>query len=345
MTFITHTTDLEEIALRRANLEHRSVPLALRLFDRIVKLSGANDVAHATEQQIVNWQKPLPRNLFMNFLLGKQADGVDRKVLTIAIDDIKYSLSIHTPCAGRTTDGLLYFHGGGWVSGDAGQSDWWCSNYAKRTGALVVSFEYRLAPVHRFPAGLEDCYRALCWLAEHCVEFGVAQDRVTVAGDSAGGNLSAALCLLTRDRGGPHIARQILIYPATDLTLSSPSVRENATAPILSEAATRAYVSFYLGEHSPTNPLASPLLAEDLSGLPAALIQIAEHDVLRDDGWRYALRLEAAGVPAQITEYAGMPHGFVSFCGLTNSAAQALQEAVSYASRWADLSSASTRFQ
>jgi acetyl esterase len=146
-------------------------------------------------------------------------------------------------------------------------------------------------------------------------------------GDSAGGNLSAVVSLLARDRSGPSIRHQTLVYPATDLTLTSPSLAANALKPILTRTDVDAYVGLYLGGADAARDVrASPLLAEDLSGLPPALIQVAEHDPIRDDGVRYAEALRAAGVPVRLTEYVGMPHGFLSLPRICRAAPQALWE-------------------
>jgi acetyl esterase len=142
-------------------------------------------------------------------------------------------------------------------------------------------------------------------------------------GESAGGNLSAVVCLLARDRGGPAIGHQALLYPATDMT-AVPTAAANTL--IISEPEMRAYRRHYLGDADPRDTRASPLLAGDHSGLPSALIQVAEHDPLRDDGARYAATLRAAGVPVRFTEYVGMPHGYLNFPGLCRSAPQALAE-------------------
>jgi acetyl esterase/lipase len=147
-------------------------------------------------------------------------------------------------------------------------------------------------------------------------------------GDSAGGNLAAVTCLLARERSGPQISHQTLIYPATDLTLSSPSIAANASKPVVSGADVLAYRGHYLGDNldSARDPHASPLLAGDHRGLPPALIQVAEHDPIRDDGIRYAGALRAAGAPVRLTEYVGMPHGYLSFPRACRSAPQALAE-------------------
>lgn len=191
----------------------------------------------------------------------------------------------------------------------------------ERLDKAVVAVDYRLAPEHRFPAALEDCYDALSWLASH------ASEPIAVVGDSAGGNLSAALCLLARDSGGPTIAHQTLIYPSLDASLASPSIDTNGNAD-MSREDLAMMVQLYLAGHDPRDPLVSPLHAPDLHGLPPAFIATAEHDVLRDDGTRYADRLRAADVRVRLVNYPDVPHGFLSQPKLCPGAADALADTV-----------------
>jgi acetyl esterase len=221
---------------------------------------------------------------------------------------------------------VVNFHGGGWTVGNLDAADWLCSSVAVTTRAVVVSVDYRLAPAHRFPAAAEDSYAALVDVVGRAAEFGADTDRVAVMGESAGGNLSAVVSLMARDRSGPRIAHQALLYPAVDLTMASPSVDRNAHAPILTKADMIAYRRHYLGDQDPRRPYASPLFADDLRGLPPALVQVAEHDPLRDEGIRYAERLREAGVPVRLTEYVGMPHGYLNFPRICRAAPQALAE-------------------
>jgi acetyl esterase len=223
---------------------------------------------------------------------------------------------------------ILNFHGGGFVFGDLRLADWMCSSVAVTVGAVVVSVEYRLAPGHRFPAAVDDCYDALVWAAQNAADLGAAGPgeagpRIGVMGESAGGNLSAVTCLLARDRGGPPISHQALLYPPTDMTRMPPNAAKSL---IISEPEMIAFQRLYLGGADPDDPRASPLLAKDHSGLPPALIQVAEHDPLREDGARYAAALRSAGVPVRFTEYVGMPHGYLNFPGLCRSAPQAMAE-------------------
>jgi acetyl esterase len=219
---------------------------------------------------------------------------------------------------------VVYFHGGGFVLGDLRLGDWLCSNVAQSVGAVVVSVAYRLAPAHPFPAAVDDCYAAVVWAAENATDLG-AEGPLGVMGESAGANLSAVVSLLARDRGGPAIAHQALLYPPTDLVTESTATSKTLIIPI---EEIRAYGRHYLGDADPHDPRISPLLAEDHSRLPAALIQVAEHDPLRSDGIRYAAALRTAGVPVRFTEYLGAPHGYLNFPGVCRCAPQALAELV-----------------
>ncbi|MDF2442337.1 MAG: acetyl esterase [Subtercola sp.] len=211
-----------------------------------------------------------------------------------------------------TTTALLYVHGGGWTVGGLDSLDWFCRELATRAGCTVVSVEYRLSPDFRFPVPLDDVTDALGWLALHLTEFGAA--RIAVAGDSAGGNLAAAVCRRAR-RDGPPVETQILIYPGLDLTLNSPSMFDAPGG--LSRADMQISVNNFIGDQDANNPEISPLLAPDKAGLPAALVITADHDLLRDDGRLYAEQLIAAGVPARVVEFAGVDHGFLSLPALT----------------------------
>ena len=208
---------------------------------------------------------------------------------------------------------IVFFHGGGWVIGSIQSHDNTAGRLAAETGCTVVSVEYRLAPEHKFPAPLEDAYAATAWVAEHAGDLGVDASRLAVAGDSAGGNLAAAVCLLARERGGPALAYQLLIYPVTDITFDYPSHAENGPLNyILSEGAMRWFTEHYIGGVGGADWRAAPIQA-DLAGLPPAYVVTAELDPLRDEGVAYAEKLRAAGVPADHIQGAGMCHGFYGF--------------------------------
>jgi acetyl esterase len=207
---------------------------------------------------------------------------------------------------------LVYFHGGGWIMGSVATHDALCRNLCARAGIAVASVEYRLAPEHRFPAGLEDCYAATRWLAAQADRLGLAFQRLAVGGDSAGGNLAASVTLLARQRGGPSICYQLLIYPVMDFDFDTPSYRENANGFHLTrEDMIWCWRQYLAREVDGYTPLASPLRAEDLRGLPPAMVITAEYDPLRDEGEAYAQRLERAGVPVICKRYQGMIHGFI----------------------------------
>lgn len=211
---------------------------------------------------------------------------------------------------------VVFFHGGGWVLGNLESHDGTCRTLARAVPAVVVSVDYRLAPEHKFPAAAEDAFAATRWAAEHAASLGGDAARVAVAGDSAGGNLAAVVALMARDRGGPPLVHQVLVYPPTDAACDTASYEENAEGYFLTRDGMRWFWGHYLpspaeGRH----PYASPLRAEDLRGLPPALVITAEYDPLRDEGEAYAARLRAAGVGAVTRRFDGMIHAFASLTG------------------------------
>ncbi|MEU2120469.1 alpha/beta hydrolase [Nocardia niwae] len=206
---------------------------------------------------------------------------------------------------------VLFCHGGGFVICSLDSHDRFCRAMAVGADAIVVSVDYRQAPEHRFPAAAEDAYAALCWVAAHAAALGGDPSRLVVAGDSAGGNLAAVTALLARDRGGPGIAGQLLLYPMLDPACATASYRENADGYFTTAAHLRWFWRQYLGRGDGTDPYVNPLNAE-LSGLPPAHIVTAEFDPLRDEGEDYGRRLRQAGVAAEIHRYDGMFHGFMS---------------------------------
>ncbi len=225
---------------------------------------------------------------------------------------------------------MVFFHGGGWVLGSPRMYDPLCSFLAAEVGAVVLSVDYRMAPEHRAPTAALDCVDAVRQVAAHGGRWGSDTSRIAVAGDSAGGNLAAVVCQVVRDEGGPLIACQALLYPGTDATMSQPSIRQHADAPVLTRRKIEVFLEHYRGPDglAPQDPLLSPLWAADHSGLPPALVQTADLDPLRDEGALYAERLSAAGVPVRLTNYLGAPHGFASFPGATHIGAQARAELV-----------------
>jgi acetyl esterase len=235
---------------------------------------------------------------------------------------------VYRPKSDRPLPVVVYFHGGGWVIGDINTHDATCQRLAAGVPAVVVSVDYRLAPEHRFPAAVEDCDAATGWVSAHAAELGADPARLAVAGDSAGGNLAAVVARHARDSGGPPIAFQLLVYPATDLTRSLPSQTENGEGYLLDSHGMTWFIGHYLDGADPMNADASPLFADDLSGLPPALIVTAEFDPLRDEGEAYAERLRQAGVAAATSRYDGMIHAFYGLDALFDSSKKATAETV-----------------
>ncbi len=223
---------------------------------------------------------------------------------------------------------LVYYHGGGWVIGDLDTHDHACRELAVGAGCLVVSVDYRLAPEARFPAAVEDSRAALEWVAANAKGLGGDPARIAVGGDSAGGNLAAVMSLLARDRGGPELAFQLLVYPAVDMEFGRPSIDENADGYVL----TRDHMIWFRGHYLRSDAdrsdfRASPLLATDHGGLPAALIITAEFDPLRDEGADYAKALEKAGVPVTLSNHAGQIHVFFQLSPILDGGHKAMDEA------------------
>ncbi|KAB1152835.1 alpha/beta hydrolase [Micromonospora sp. AMSO12t] len=236
---------------------------------------------------------------------------------------------IHRPAGEGPLPTLVYFFGGGWTLGSVDTADGICRRLANAVPCQVVTVGYRLAPEHPFPAAVHDCHAATAWLATHPEEFGVDPERVAVGGDSAGGNLAAAVTLLAKERGGPRLAAQLLVYPNTDQSAVPDGDGED---PLLFN---RRSVAWYRGHYltdpaDARHPLASPLLAADLTGLPPALVITAEHDPLRAEGERYAHRLRDAGVPTTLTRYAGMVHGFLAMPAAFDDGHRAQDQAAAF---------------
>ena len=235
-------------------------------------------------------------------------------------------IRIYKP-AGEQLPIVVYYHGGGWVLGNLETHDGYCRALANASGAIVVSVDYRLAPEHKFPAAVEDAYDATCWVSENAIAIGGRSGPIAVAGDSAGGNLAAAVPLMARDRGGPSIGCQVLIYPITDHNVDTPSYQEFANDHLL----TRDAMIWFWNENCESDTdrnhsFLSPLRAKDLSGLPSALVITAGYDPLRDEGEAYAEKLRQAGVAVALTRYDGMIHGFTRRFDLLDKAHEALNE-------------------
>ncbi len=252
-------------------------------------------------------------------------------------------LRIYRPLSESPLPALLFIHGGGWVFGDLDSMDRPCRALANATPAVVVSVDYRLAPESRFPTPCEDVYRALEYVAEHAAALGVDASRIAVGGDSAGGNLAAATALMARDRKGPAIAFQLLIYPVTDAGDSRPAMTECAEGCGLTRAGMEWFwKQFTESPEAARHPYASVVNAATLTGLPPALVITAEYDPLRDQGEAYGAMLQAAGVPVTMKRFAGMIHGFYPMRAAVDASREALDDSA-YALRRAFESPAAAR--
>ncbi len=221
---------------------------------------------------------------------------------------------------------LAFYHGGGWIQGSLDSHDGMCRRLASWADCVVVSVDYRLAPEHPFPAAVDDCFAAFRWLVSEAASIGGDANRVAVGGDSAGGNLAAVVALLARDRGQTRPAFQLLIYPGLDFRMDTESHRRLADTYMLTRERMEWYAGLYLGDSGAgRDPRASPALADDLRGLPPALVITAGFDPLRDEGRDYAEALRAAGVEAEHRCFEGMIHAFASMPAAFRQADEALR--------------------
>jgi len=235
---------------------------------------------------------------------------------------------IYTPEGNGPFPILAWYHGGGWVIGDLDSADGSARNLCVGGKCVVVSVDYRLAPETKFPGPAEDCWSATVWAVENAASINSDPTRLAVGGDSAGGNLAAAMCLMAADRGGPEIALQLLVYPVTDVNFSTVSYDENADGYSLTKAGMEWYWQHYLSSaEDASNPYAAPLQAKSLAGQPPALVITGEYDPLRDEGEAYAKRLQEAGVEATSTRYDGVIHGFFNMGAVVDKGQQAVDEA------------------
>jgi acetyl esterase len=273
-------------------------------------------------------------------LASIQAEAGDPEPVHVVVDQVVSALGrdipvrVYRPSAEPVLPTLLYFFGGGWTLGGLDTSDGVCRSLANLAGVQVVAVGYRLAPEHRFPAAVEDCHEVLQHVAAHPADFGTESGRLAVGGDSAGGNLAAVAALLARD-AKLELAGQLLVYPNTDQLAADVSMRDNTDPWLFNQRSVSWYRDHYLADESDAaNPLASPLRAPDLGGLPPALVITAEHDPLRDQGEAYARRLAAAGVSVELTRYEGMVHGFFTMTGAVDAAQHAVDQAAAALRRW-----------
>jgi acetyl esterase len=227
---------------------------------------------------------------------------------------------IYTPEGEGPFPVIVYYHASGWVILNVEVCDPTLRRLANSTGCVVVAVNYQKAPEHKFPVPFDDSWATLCWVAENAAELNVDPSRLVVAGDSAGGNLAAAVCLKARDEGGPSVAYQVLIYPATNYGFDTPSYNQNAEGYLVQRESMRWFWDHYLADPSQGDDWRASPLRADLTGLPPTLVVTAEFDPLRDDGKLYADRLREAGVDVRYTNYEGMIHGFYWMDGVIEEA-------------------------
>lgn len=242
---------------------------------------------------------------------------------------------LYRPSANTDLGLLVFFHGGGWVIGDLNSHDGVCRSLANKSGHAVLSVDYRLAPEHKFPAAFDDCVAAVKWAFEHSKALGIDNSRMAVGGDSAGGNLAAAVALAEV----VPLKFQMLIYPAVDMRMESPSISENANAPILTKAVMAWFVAHYInGDADKANISASPMLASDeqLKKMPPTIVITAQFDPLRDEGEAYGKRLVENGVSTTITRYNGAFHGFFNMITILDDAQSAHAQASTLLKKYLD---------
>ncbi|MFC4565644.1 alpha/beta hydrolase [Nocardiopsis mangrovi] len=292
----------------RYNIDPELAPWAALIPD--VDLADVVDrVVTLSPEEEAEFHAKLPR-----YTPAQDVDIADREIPGPP-DAPPVRVRVYAPTAPRSPrPALLYMHGGGFVTSDMVVFDARCTEIADRVDAVVVSVDYRISPATPFPGALEDVYASLRWLHDTAGELGVDTERIAVGGDSAGGNLSAAVCLLTRDRGGPQVCFQFLDVPVLDDRMTTPSVRDYTDSPGWNGRNNAAMWRYYLKDGPEPGgpdvpPYAAPMRAEDLTGLPAAMVVVAQYDPLRDEGIQYAQRLSHAGVPTELVQYSGTFHG------------------------------------
>jgi acetyl esterase len=267
---------------------------------------------------------------FMRAFIALEGDPEDlaevRKLAVPGPDGHQIPVRTYRPATETPPPVLMYFHGGGYVLGDLEVADRPCRQLANATGCLVVSVDYRLAPEHKAPVGAQDCYAATEWVARHAGELGGCDDNLAVSGDSAGGGLAAIVALMARDRGGPRVRLQLLIYPMIDAHGQYPSRADNGDGYLLTRRSLQWFADQYLAaSEDATDPYVSPIHAPDLTGLPGAVVITAGYDPLHDEGEAYADRLEQAGVPLVRLPNPAMIHGFMWMNGAVDHTASVYQ--------------------
>lgn len=284
-----------------------------------IKGKEIKEIREYLNKQSTKWSsKPIP---FSNI-----------KNTTIEINSEKIPVRIYTPEGGAKLPIIIYSHGGFWIGGNLDTCDSICRKLSQNTKAIVISVDYRLAPENPFPAAVNDVYNILQWTLKNAGSINWDEKHIAVAGDSSGGNLSASVSLMARDKNGPHITCQVLIYPSTNIyELNSKSWSYFANDFNLSKEDMEKYTSLYVPKKEDRkNHYASPLLAKDFCKLPDTLVITSEIDPLRDEGEAYANKLKEAGVKAGFTRYKGVTHGFIKMNNITNKSDEALNQICLY---------------
>ncbi|MBD5829582.1 alpha/beta hydrolase [Janibacter melonis] len=319
------------------------MPLRTRALAALLRATSG-PVDTISPARLARTRRRVPLHRPLTWAIGTPTKGVTTTVREVPVrDGARVRVRVHRPdYVEGALPVVMHFHGGGFAMGHPTAFDPVCTRVAQVAGAVVVSVGYRMAPEHRAPTAVHDCADVTRWVLAHAAELGADPDRLALTGDSAGGNLSAVVAQRLRDLRGPDgepvLRHQALIYPATDLTMSSPSIDEHADGPVLTRAGITAFRALYLDgtlgvreDHRTDprhrDPLASPL-AGDATGVAPALVQAGELDPLRDDATRYAEHLAEAGVPVRCTTYRRLPHGFASMPGACPGADAAHAELV-----------------
>jgi len=268
-------------------------------------------------QQMLDLAPPVDPSLSVKMVKDRSIPGPEGEI----------PLRLYYPAGNPPFAAFVYFHGGGWVIGDLNTHHGFCHALAKTSGCLVVAVDYRLAPEHRYPAAVEDAYAATNWVAQNADAIQADPNRLAVGGDSAGGHLAAVVAMMARDRRGPRIDLQILIYPITDCSFNTASYIENQEGYMLTRDLMKWFWNHFIEDENQANdPYVSPLRAENLRDLPPAMVLTAEYDPLRDEGEAYAKKLQEAGVNVTLSRYPGMIHGFIRMTAVLDKANEALDE-------------------
>ena len=260
--------------------------------------------------------------------LGGPEEPVAQVETRVLPGTVQIPVRVYRPSLANDLPALIYFHGGGFVICNLDTHDRVCRGLANASGCVVVSVDYRLAPEHKFPAAAEDAYSATRYVAEHAGEFGIDPSRIAVGGDSAGGNLATVVAMMARDRGGPALKFQLLIYPVTDFTEHvTQSERDYGHGHFLDTELMDWFADQYFANETDRHlPYGSPSKASDLRGLPAAMVITGECDPLRDQGEAYAEQLRHAGVSVLVKRYDGMIHPFLSLAGIIDAGRAAISD-------------------